>query len=116
MSVLWSIRSSGQMLHHSCLSCSWTARTATRSSRPRCSQHLKETGAIAGAIGVMGKIINVEDLGLSEGIKEVIGQRLGMGSQPAQVESLFAQVLHLQDKSRGCDWNLSRRIAFHLAR
>jgi predicted ATPase/DNA-binding winged helix-turn-helix (wHTH) protein len=39
-------------------------------------QHLKETGAIARAGGMMGRTIEIGSLGLSEGIKEVIGQRL----------------------------------------
>jgi len=39
-------------------------------------QHLKETGAIARVSGMTGRTIEIGDLGLSEGIKEVIGQRL----------------------------------------
>lgn len=38
--------------------------------------HLKETGAIARSGGMMGRTVEVADLGLSEGIKEVIGRRL----------------------------------------
>jgi DNA-binding winged helix-turn-helix (wHTH) protein/tetratricopeptide (TPR) repeat protein len=38
--------------------------------------HLQETGAIARSGGVIGKTMEVADLGLSEGIKEVIGRRL----------------------------------------
>ncbi len=44
-------------------------------------QHLKETGAIARVGGVTGRTIEIEDLGLSEGIKEVIGQRLSRLSE-----------------------------------
>src|SRR6266852_5992110 len=44
-------------------------------------QHLKETGAIARVSGVTGRTIEIEDLGLSEGIKEVIGQRLSRLSE-----------------------------------
>jgi len=44
-------------------------------------QHLKETGAIAKVSGVMGRTIEIEELGLSEGIKEVIGQRLSRLSE-----------------------------------
>jgi len=36
-------------------------------------QHLKQTGAIAGVGGMMGRTIEIGNLGLSEGIKEVIG-------------------------------------------
>jgi predicted ATPase len=39
-------------------------------------RHLKETGAIARVVGMMGRTIEVADLGLSEGIKEVVGRRL----------------------------------------
>jgi len=39
-------------------------------------RHLKETGAIARIGGMMGSAIRAADLGLSEGIKEVIGRRL----------------------------------------
>jgi DNA-binding winged helix-turn-helix (wHTH) protein/tetratricopeptide (TPR) repeat protein len=39
-------------------------------------RHLKETGAIARVGGSMGQTTKVADLGLSEGIKEVIGRRL----------------------------------------
>jgi DNA-binding winged helix-turn-helix (wHTH) protein len=39
-------------------------------------RHLKGTGAIARIRGMMGRTIVVADLGLSEGIKEVIGRRL----------------------------------------
>jgi DNA-binding winged helix-turn-helix (wHTH) protein/tetratricopeptide (TPR) repeat protein len=39
-------------------------------------QHLKETGAIASLSGMTGRKIEIGDIGLSEGIKEVIGQRL----------------------------------------
>jgi len=44
-------------------------------------QHLKETGAITRVSGVTGRTIEIEDLGLSEGIKEVIGQRLSRLSE-----------------------------------
>ena len=44
-------------------------------------QHLKETGAIARVGGMMGRTIEIADLGLSEGIKEVIGQRLSRLSE-----------------------------------
>ena len=44
-------------------------------------QHLKETGAIVGVGGMMGRTIEIGDLGLSEGIKEVIGQRLSRLSE-----------------------------------
>ena len=44
-------------------------------------QHLKETGAIARIGGMMGRTIEIADLGLSEGIKEVIGQRLSRLSE-----------------------------------
>jgi len=44
-------------------------------------QHLKETGAIAKLDGMMGRTIDVADLGLSEGIKEVIGRRLSRLSE-----------------------------------
>src|SRR6266581_3781439 len=39
-------------------------------------QHLKDTGAISSLSGMTGRKIDVGDIGLSEGIKEVIGQRL----------------------------------------
>jgi DNA-binding winged helix-turn-helix (wHTH) protein/tetratricopeptide (TPR) repeat protein len=44
-------------------------------------QHLKETGAIAGVGGMTATTIDNKDLGLSEGIKEVIGQRLSRLSE-----------------------------------
>ena len=44
-------------------------------------QHLKETGAIARVSGMTGRTIEIGDLGLSEGIKEVIGQRLSRLSE-----------------------------------
>src|SRR5262249_30413393 len=44
-------------------------------------QHLKETGAIGGVRGRIGGTIEVGDLGLSEGIKEVIGRRLSRLSE-----------------------------------
>src|SRR5712692_4535472 len=44
-------------------------------------QHLRETGAIARVIGMTGRTIEIGDLGLSEGIKEVIGQRLSRLSE-----------------------------------
>ena len=44
-------------------------------------QHLKETGVIARVGGMMGRTIEIADLGLSEGIKEVIGQRLSRLSE-----------------------------------
>jgi DNA-binding winged helix-turn-helix (wHTH) protein/tetratricopeptide (TPR) repeat protein len=44
-------------------------------------QHLKETGAIAGVGGMTARTIDIRDLGLSEGIKEVIGQRLSRLSE-----------------------------------
>lgn len=39
-------------------------------------RHLKETGAIAKLAGLTGKEIEVSGLGLSEGIKEMVGRRL----------------------------------------
>jgi hypothetical protein len=44
-------------------------------------QHLKETEAIARIGGMTGGIIDIGGLGLSEGIKEVIGQRLSRLSE-----------------------------------
>lgn len=44
-------------------------------------QHLKETGAIARVSGMTGRKMEIGDLGLSEGIKEVIGQRLSRLSE-----------------------------------
>ncbi len=44
-------------------------------------QHLKETGAIARVSGMTERTIEIGDLGLSEGIKEVIGQRLSRLSE-----------------------------------
>src|SRR6267378_2573258 len=44
-------------------------------------QHLKETGAIARVSGMTERTIGIGDLGLSEGIKEVIGQRLSRLSE-----------------------------------
>jgi predicted ATPase len=44
-------------------------------------QHLKETGAMARIGAMMGRTIEIGDLGLSEGIKEVIGQRLSRLSE-----------------------------------
>jgi DNA-binding winged helix-turn-helix (wHTH) protein/tetratricopeptide (TPR) repeat protein len=44
-------------------------------------QHLKETGVVAKVGGMMGRTIEIADLGLSEGIKEVIGQRLSRLSE-----------------------------------
>ena len=44
-------------------------------------QHLKETGAIARVGGMTARTIDIRDLGLSEGIKEVIGQRLSRLSE-----------------------------------
>jgi len=44
-------------------------------------RHLKETGAIARIRGTMGRTIEIADLGLSEGIKEVIGRRLSRLSE-----------------------------------
>jgi DNA-binding winged helix-turn-helix (wHTH) protein/tetratricopeptide (TPR) repeat protein len=44
-------------------------------------QHLKETGVIAKVGGMMGRTIEIADFGLSEGIKEVIGQRLSRLSE-----------------------------------
>ena len=38
--------------------------------------HLKETGAIARLGGITGRSVEAADLGLSEGIKEVLGRRL----------------------------------------
>jgi DNA-binding winged helix-turn-helix (wHTH) protein/tetratricopeptide (TPR) repeat protein len=44
-------------------------------------QHLKETGAVARVCRMAGRTIDVADLGLSEGIKEVIEQRLSRLSE-----------------------------------
>jgi DNA-binding winged helix-turn-helix (wHTH) protein/tetratricopeptide (TPR) repeat protein len=44
-------------------------------------QHLKETEAIAMVSGMTGSTIEIGNLGLSEGIKEVIGQRLSRLSE-----------------------------------
>ncbi len=43
--------------------------------------HLKETGAITRVGGATARAIDIGDLGLSEGIKEVIGQRLSRLSE-----------------------------------
>jgi tetratricopeptide (TPR) repeat protein len=44
-------------------------------------EHLKETGEITKVDGMMGRSIDVAALGLSEGIKEVIGRRLSRLSE-----------------------------------
>jgi DNA-binding winged helix-turn-helix (wHTH) protein/tetratricopeptide (TPR) repeat protein len=44
-------------------------------------QHLKETGAIGRISAMTRRTIEISDLGLSEGIKEVIGQRLSRLSE-----------------------------------
>jgi DNA-binding winged helix-turn-helix (wHTH) protein/tetratricopeptide (TPR) repeat protein len=44
-------------------------------------QHLKETGAISLVSRMTGRTIEIGDLGLSQGIKEVIGQRLSRLSE-----------------------------------
>jgi len=76
----WSIRSSDR--------CSVTAISGGNGQHRRQSvlrdemlQHLKETGAIARVSGMTGRTIEIGDLGLSEGIKEVIGQRLSRLSE-----------------------------------
>jgi predicted ATPase len=43
--------------------------------------HLKETGAIASVGGTAGSAIELANLGLSEGIKEVVGRRLSRLSE-----------------------------------
>ena len=44
-------------------------------------QHLRETKAIARVGGLSGSTLDVSDLGLSEGIKEVVGRRLSRLSE-----------------------------------
>jgi DNA-binding winged helix-turn-helix (wHTH) protein/tetratricopeptide (TPR) repeat protein len=56
-------------------------------------QHLKETGAIARVTGMTGRTIEIGDLGLSEGIKEVIGQRLSRLSEACNLLLSIASVI-----------------------
>jgi serine/threonine protein kinase/tetratricopeptide (TPR) repeat protein len=56
-------------------------------------QHLKETGSIPKVGGMRGRTIEIADLGLSEGIKEVIGQRLSrLGEACNRVLSVAAVI------------------------
>jgi DNA-binding winged helix-turn-helix (wHTH) protein len=56
-------------------------------------RHLKETGAIARVRGMMGRTIEVGDLRLSEGIKEVIGRRLSRLSEACNRTLSIAAVI-----------------------
>jgi len=56
-------------------------------------QHLKDTGAIAKVSGMTGRTIEIGDLGLSEGIKEVIGQRLSRLSEACNQLLSIASVI-----------------------
>jgi len=56
-------------------------------------QHLKETGVIAGVGGMAARHIDNWDLGLSEGIKEVIGQRLARLSEACNRALSIASII-----------------------
>ncbi len=56
-------------------------------------QHLKETGAISSLSGMTGRKIDVGDIGLSEGIKEVIGQRLSRLTEACNRVLSFASIV-----------------------
>ncbi len=56
-------------------------------------QHLKETGAISSLSGMTGRKIDVGDIGLSEGVKEVIGQRLSRLTEACNRVLSFASIV-----------------------